>query len=82
RSDVALRDYRLARHQAVQLIERSWQYASLIPDESHRQVPNLSLDGMVIGALPTLPPEVKFEHVRQLSLRNMGLNDDVGYFLK
>ncbi|MCZ7166798.1 leucine-rich repeat domain-containing protein, partial [Salmonella enterica] len=32
--------------------------------------------------LPTLPPEVKFEHVRQLSLRNMGLNDDVGYFLK
>lgn len=82
RSDVALRDYRLARHQAVQLIERSWQYASLIPDESHRQVPNLSLDGMVIGALPTLPPEVQFEHVRQLSLRNMGLNDDVGYFLK
>lgn len=37
---------------------------------------------MSVGALPILPPEVQFEHIRQLSLRNMGLNDDVGYFLR
>ncbi|CAM3112520.1 C-terminal novel E3 ligase, LRR-interacting [Pseudomonas gessardii] len=81
-SDVAVWDYRLARHQAAQAIERSWQYASLMPDEYQQKVPSLSLDDMAVGALPTLPPDVQFGHIRQLSLRNMGLNDDVGYFLK
>lgn len=81
-SDVAVRDYLLARHQTAQAIERSWQYASLLADEYHQKVPSLSLDGMSVGALPILPPEVQFEHIRQLSLKNMGLNDDVGYFLK
>lgn len=81
-SDIALRDHRLARHQAARAIERCWQYASLAPDELHQKVPSLSLDGMAIGALPTLPAHVQFEHVRQLSLKRMGLNDDVAYFLK
>lgn len=81
-SEVTVQDHRLARHQAVQAIERSWQYASLLPDESQQKVPSLSLDGMALGALPSLPPGVQFGHIQQLSLRNMGLNDDVGYFLK
>ncbi len=54
----------------------------MAPDELHQKVPSLSLDGMTIGALPTLPAHVQFEHVRQLSLKRMGLNDDVAYFLK
>ena len=43
---------------------------------------SLSLDEMVVGPLPTLPPEIKFEHVRQLSMKNMGVGDEVAYFLK
>lgn len=81
-SDQALLDLRLARHQAAEAIKRSWQYATLSRDVAARQVPILNLDGMAVGALPTLPPGVHFGHVRQLSLKRMGLNDDVGYFLK
>ncbi|WP_164651584.1 hypothetical protein, partial [Pseudomonas viridiflava] len=45
-------------------------------------VPSLVLDGLVVGRLLTLPEQVNFAHVRQLSLNRMGLDDDVAYFLK
>lgn len=82
RSDQALRDVRQARHQAAEAIKNSWRYASLASDAEGRKVPSLSLDGMTLAGLPTLPPDVQFDHVQQLSLKRMGLNDDVSYFIR
>lgn len=75
-------DYRLSRHQAMRGIERSWRKMFMLKDPQFNDVPGLTLDGMVLGALPVLTPDVRFDHVQHLSLRNMGLNDDVAYFLK
>ncbi|MCJ7959317.1 MAG: hypothetical protein MUW57_22930 [Pseudomonas sp.] len=75
-------DYRLGRHQAMQAIEEGWRQTLLLPDASGVKVPSLVLDGLVVGRLPTLPAQVSFAHVRQLSLNRMGLDDDVAYFLK
>ena len=75
-------DYRLGRHQAMQAIEEGWKQMLLLPDADGVKVPSLVLDGLVVGRLPTLPAQVNFAHVRQLSLNRMGLDDDVAYFLK
>ena len=75
-------DYRLGRSQVRQAIERSWQGQTTLKDPQRRNVLGLELDAMAAGGLPILPPQVRFERVEQLSLRNMGLDDDVAYFLK
>lgn len=77
-----LRDYRLSRHQVMSEIERCWQFASMSRNDEGLRVPSLELDNMVAGPLPSLPAQVRFDHIEQLSLKNMGLNDDVAYFLK
>jgi hypothetical protein len=82
RSDQAVRDYRLARHQAAEAIKHAWRQKNLVTDELGRKVPGLSLDGMAVGELPSLPAEVQLEAIEHLSLKRMGLNDDVAYFLK
>ena len=74
--------YRLGRVQVKDAIEQSWRGLSMLKDEQHLEVPGLDLDGMVVGNLPILPSQVRFEHVKQLSLRNLELNDDAAYFLK
>lgn len=75
-------DFRLSRHQAAQAIERSWRGLHTLKSAQLIEAPGLALDGILLGALPTLPPEVRFDQVRHLSLRDMDLNDDVAYFLK
>ncbi|MBV4451756.1 MULTISPECIES: NEL-type E3 ubiquitin ligase domain-containing protein [Pseudomonas] len=80
--DGPLWDYRLSRHQAMRAIERSWRGLSMCKDQQLKEVPGLVLDGIILGALPALPPDVRFDQVQHLSLRDMGLNDDVAYFLK
>ncbi|MBN2992583.1 leucine-rich repeat domain-containing protein, partial [Pseudomonas cedrina subsp. fulgida] len=75
-------DYQLSRHQVVKAIERSWRKLFILRDADGAPVQGLALDGMLLGRLPTLPAQVKFDHVRKLSLKNMALNDDVAYFLK
>lgn len=75
-------DYRLSRYQAMKRIESCWRGMSLVKDANNLDVPGLTLDGMAVGKLPTLPAQVRFERVHSLSLRNMGLSDDVAYFLK
>lgn len=75
-------DYRLSRYQAMENIEACWKRLTFLADEQGRKVPGLSLDGMVLGQLPTLPAQVDFSHVQHLSLRNLRLKDDVAYFLK
>ncbi|PRA31419.1 NEL-type E3 ubiquitin ligase domain-containing protein [Pseudomonas poae] len=75
-------DIRLSRLQALRAIENSWRYASKVPNEAGELVPGLTLDGLFLGALPALPPEVSFDHVQILSLNRLGLSDDVAYFLK
>ncbi|MGL6000457.1 MAG: NEL-type E3 ubiquitin ligase domain-containing protein [Pseudomonas proteolytica] len=77
-----LSDYRWSRLQSAQTIKRCWQSAILMADEYGEQVPSLSLDDMAVGPLPTLPAGVQFDAIKQLSLKRMGLNDDVAYFLK
>lgn len=75
-------DYRLSRHQAATLIEQAWKRLSVAPDELNVAVPSLVLDAHVLGKLPTLPAQVRFDHVQRLSLRNLALDDDAAYFLK
>ena len=75
-------DYRLGRSQVRHAIERSWRGLTMLKDAQQRDVPGLELDAMAVGSLPTLPPQVRFAQVKQLSLRKMGLGDDVAYFLK
>lgn len=75
-------DYRLSRQDAAEAIENCWKQMTFLPDAERVKVPSLVLDGMAVGRLPVLPPEVSFPHVQQLSLNQMQLNDEVGYFLK
>ena len=75
-------DYRWSRLQSAQTIKRCWQSAMLLADAYGEKVPSLSLDGMAVGPLPTLPASIRFDAIEQLSLKRMGLNDDVAYFLK
>lgn len=75
-------DIRHSRQQVAERIEACWRRQSFVLDDHQVPVPGLTLDGMRVGALPNLPPEIRFDHVRQLSLKNMRLGDDVAYFLK
>ncbi len=77
-----LRDIRRSRQQVAERIEACWRRQSFVLDEWRVPVYGLTLDGMRVGSLPNLPPEIRFDHVRQLSLKNMRLDDDVAYFLK
>jgi hypothetical protein len=76
------RDWRLSRYQVRQSIERCWSRASFVDDIDFKTVPGLELDRMHVGELPTLPAEVNFDHVQQLSLRSMGLSEDISAFLE
>lgn len=75
-------DYRVSRFQAMKRIENCWRGLSMVKDVHNLDVSALTLDAMVLGGLPTLPAQVRFKGVQELSLRNMGLNDDVAYFIK
>lgn len=77
-----LSDVRTSRQQVAERIEACWRRQSFALDEHQTSVASLNLDGMRVGSLPTLPADIRFDHVRQLSLRNMRLGDDVAYFLK
>jgi hypothetical protein len=77
-----LSDIRTSREQVAQRIEACWRRQSFALDEHLVSVASLNLDGMRVGSLPTLPADIRFDHVRQVSLKNMRLGDDVAYFLK
>ncbi|QLG92186.1 hypothetical protein HZF02_09510 [Pseudomonas yamanorum] len=77
-----LRDVRQSRQRVAERIEACWRRQSFVLDEWQVPAYGLALDGMRVGSLPNLPPEIRFDHVRQLSLKNMQLGDDVAYFLK
>ncbi|MFJ4194237.1 NEL-type E3 ubiquitin ligase domain-containing protein [Pseudomonas sp. NPDC089534] len=69
---------RQSRRQAARLIVEAWRRKTRMAD-GHC---SLRLDDMRIGTLPHLPAHASFDHVRQVSLKNMQLNDDGVYFLK
>ncbi|MBV4457323.1 hypothetical protein KVG96_05105 [Pseudomonas sp. COR58] len=73
-----LREARQSRQLAAGMIEDAWRQLTRTSDGQC----SLRLDGMRIGQLPHLPASVSFDHVKQLSLKNMELNDDSVYFLK
>lgn len=75
-------DVRQSRQQVAERIEACWRRQSFVLDDQQVPVPGLVLDGLRVGALPNLAAEIRFDHVRQLSLKNMRLGDDVAYFLK
>ncbi|MGE8067151.1 NEL-type E3 ubiquitin ligase domain-containing protein [Pseudomonas sp. NPDC089569] len=77
-----LAEARHSRRQVADLIEDSWRRITLASNEQGKRVPSLSLDGMRVGKLPILPADLTFDHVKQLSLGKMELDNDVAYFLK
>ncbi len=78
----AKKDLREGRKAVMKAIERSWKRKTLLRNERGVEVLGLELDGLVVGALPQLPADVDFSHVRRLALRNMNLDDQVGGFLE
>jgi len=76
------RDIHRSRQLVAERIEACWRRQSFVLDEYQVSVAGLTLDGMRVGSLPNLPPQIRFDHVRHLSLKNMRLGDDVAYFLK
>ncbi|KIF62219.1 hypothetical protein NX10_11810 [Pseudomonas fluorescens] len=77
-----LAEARHSRKMAAELIEEAFRRFHWATNEEGKNLCTLDLDGMRIGKVPTLPPSVSFDHVEQLSMRNMALGDDVAYFLK
>ncbi|MFJ2488628.1 NEL-type E3 ubiquitin ligase domain-containing protein [Pseudomonas sp. NPDC087639] len=77
-----LREVWYSRKLTAGLIEDGFRRLFLATDESGQSVCVLNLDGMRVGALPTLPPELNFDHIQQLSMKNMAQGDDLVYFLK
>lgn len=71
-----------SRKWAAEQIENSFRRILLTTDESGKSVCTLNLDGMRVGKLPTLPSGLNFDHIQQLSLKNMAQDDDLVYFLK
>lgn len=77
-----LKQYQAARQSVALKLENCWRHQTFLAGEDNVPVPGLKLDGMRVGNLPAFSGEVDFGHVQRLSLQNMQLTDDVGYFLK
>ncbi|MFG6206248.1 NEL-type E3 ubiquitin ligase domain-containing protein [Pseudomonas retamae] len=77
-----LAELRHSRRTFAELIENGFRRFYQANNENGKAVGVLNLDGMRVGKLPTLPPGISFDHIQQLSMRNMALDDDVAYFLK
>ncbi|SDT38068.1 NEL-type E3 ubiquitin ligase domain-containing protein [Pseudomonas granadensis] len=77
-----LAEVRHSRRTFAELIEKGFRRFHQVNNENGTAVGVLSLDGMRVGKLPTLPPGISFDHIRQLSMRDMAQDDDVAYFLK
>ncbi|WP_332767408.1 NEL-type E3 ubiquitin ligase domain-containing protein [Pseudomonas koreensis] len=77
-----LAEVRHSRRTVAELIENGFRRFYQANNENGKAVGVLNLDGMRVGKLPTLPPGISFDHIQQLSMRNMALDDDVAYFLK
>jgi hypothetical protein len=78
----SLRERRQSRLQVSDALENSWRRLFFMRDDKGEAVPGLSLDKIRVGKLPILPPELTFDHVQALSLKDMELDNDVAYFLK
>ncbi|NWB26372.1 NEL-type E3 ubiquitin ligase domain-containing protein [Pseudomonas gingeri] len=65
-----------SREQAASIIERCWRWQTpRTYDESGVAIGrSLSLAGLRVGSLPSLPTGINFDHVTELSLKSMGLN--------
>ncbi|WP_434766337.1 NEL-type E3 ubiquitin ligase domain-containing protein [Pseudomonas triticicola] len=77
-----LAEARHSRKMTAELIEEGFRRFHWVPDEQGQSLCTLNLDGMRIGKLPTLPPGGSFDHIQQLSMKNMAQSDDVAHFLK
>jgi hypothetical protein len=77
-----LAEARHSRKMTAELIEEGFRRFHWVPDEQGKSLCTLNLDGMRVGKLPTLPPGVSFDHLQQLSMKNMAQGDDVAHFLK
>ncbi|MGY2182665.1 NEL-type E3 ubiquitin ligase domain-containing protein [Pseudomonas agarici] len=65
-----------SREQAASIIERCWRRQTpKTYDESGMVIGrSLSLAGLRVGSLPSLPSGINFDHVTELSLNSMGLD--------
>ena len=77
-----LAEVRHSRRTVAELIEKGFRRFHQVNNENGAAAGVLNLDGMRVGKLPTLPLGISFDHIQQLSMRNMALDDDVAYFLK
>ncbi|WP_445177444.1 NEL-type E3 ubiquitin ligase domain-containing protein [Pseudomonas sp. McL0111] len=77
-----LSEVREGRRLVADLVEDSWRQITQAVSENGLAQPTLTLEGMRVGKLPVLPADLTFDHVKQVSLKNMELDNDVVYFLK
>ncbi|WP_242205794.1 MULTISPECIES: NEL-type E3 ubiquitin ligase domain-containing protein [unclassified Pseudomonas] len=77
-----LAEVRHSRQTMAELIEKGFRRFYSVNNEAGKSVGVLNLDGMRVGKLPTLPPGISFEHIQQLFMNDMALDDDVAHFLK
>ncbi|MFC6338412.1 NEL-type E3 ubiquitin ligase domain-containing protein [Pseudomonas karstica] len=78
----AASELQASRRQVADLIENAWRRLAFVRGEGRDTVLGLNLEGMRVGGLPTLPAQVSFRHLRNVSLNNMELDNNVAYFLK
>ena len=77
-----LSEVKNSRQTAAYVIEDSFRRQIFMPDEHGKPQCGLKLDGMRVGKMPILPLGLHFDHVKQLSLKNMDQGNDLAYFLK
>lgn len=77
-----LAQVRHSRRVLAELIEKGFRRFYQVKGDNGKTVGVLNLDGMRVGKLPTLPPGISFDHIQELSMRDMALDDDAVYFLK
>ncbi|MCL9801437.1 NEL-type E3 ubiquitin ligase domain-containing protein [Pseudomonas sp. AKS31] len=77
-----LQEVRYSRKAVAEQIEGGFRRLFWRKGTGGKVIYALNLDGIHVGPLPTLPPGLNFEHIHDLSMKNMQQGDDMVYFLK
>ncbi|MFP3514970.1 NEL-type E3 ubiquitin ligase domain-containing protein [Pseudomonas sp. SIMBA_077] len=78
-----LSNYAGSRHQAAEMIQRSWhKNTTFMPWVNPEHVSSLNLEGLRVGSLPVMPSGFDFSHITHLNINNMECGESVNGFLQ